>query len=133
MKPQYIEIDKDGNKFYYSNKAMTILHREDGPACEHSNGIKKWYLNGKYHRKDGPAVDNAMCEEWYINGKLHREDGPALIYKNGDCFWFVNGKKVTQEEHARLTKKVPTVNINGKEFTLEQLNSLIKTAEGNKV
>ena len=156
MKQQYIVIDKDGNKFYYSDRAMTILHREDGPACEYVDGSKLWYLNGKchredgpaverpngdklwylsgkYHRKDGPAVDNSMCEEWYINGNLHREDGPALIYKDGGSYWFVNGENITQEEHARRTKKVPTVNINGKEFTLEQLNSLIKTAEGNKV
>ena len=133
MKPQYIKIDEKGSKFWYSDKKQTKLHREDGPAVEWADGLKEWYLNDKYHRKDGPAIDNARYEAWYINGKLHREDGTALIYKNGGSYWYVNGKRVTQEEHALLTKKVPTVNINGKEFTLEQLNSLIKTAEGNKV
>ena len=112
MKPQYIEIDKDGNKFYYSNKAMTISHREDGPAYEFvTTGLNIWYLNGKCHREDGPA-----CE-----------------YPNGNKLWYLSGENITQEEHARRTKKVPTININGKDFTLEELNSLIKTAEGNKV
>ena len=155
MKPQYIKIDEKGSKFWYSDKKQNKLHREDGPAVELADGSKLWYLNDKYHRKDGPAIDNASYEAWYINGnlhredgpaliykdggsywwyingKLHREDGPALIYKNGWSYWYVNGKKVTQKVHARLTKKVPTININGKDFTLEELNSLIKTAEGN--
>ena len=110
MKPQYIEIDKDGNKFYYSDKAMTKCHRVDGPAVKYKGGLCIWYLNGKKHREDGPAVT------W-----------------NGSKLWYLSGLNITQEEHARRTKKVPTVNINGKDFTLEELNSLIKTAEGNKV
>ena len=33
-----------------------------------SNGARKWYLNGKLHRKDGPAVEwNDGNKEWYIN------------------------------------------------------------------
>ena len=69
MKPVYIEIDKDGNKCYYKNKKMTILHREDGPAIEWSDGTKFWCINGKYHREDGPAIEWANgSKEWYING-----------------------------------------------------------------
>ena len=133
MKPQYIEIDKDGNKFYYSDKAMTKCHRVDGPAVEYKGGLCIWYLNGKKHRVDGPAVKykGGLCI-WYLNGKKHREDGPAVTW-NGSKLWYLSGLNITQEEHARRTKKVPTVNINGKDFTLEELNSLIKTAEGNKV
>ena len=135
MKPQYIKIDEKGSKFWYSDKKQTKLHREDGPAVEWADGLKEWYLNDKYHRKDGPAIDNARYEAWYINGKLHREYGPALKYKNDTCFWFVNGKEVTkQEHHAYFNPPKPkTININGKEFTVEELNSLIKTAEGNIV
>ena len=29
---------------------------------------------------------------WYLNGKLHREDGPAVEYANGSKFWYLNGK-----------------------------------------
>ena len=44
MTPQYIEINSNGSKFYYNDKAMKILHREDGPAIEGSNGDKEWWL-----------------------------------------------------------------------------------------
>ena len=31
------------------------LHREDGPAVEHINGDKAWFINGKRHRDDNAA------------------------------------------------------------------------------
>ena len=47
----------------------------------YANGDKSWYLNGKRHREDGPAVEYASGDKfWYLNGKLHREDGPAIEY-----------------------------------------------------
>ena len=47
MTPQYIRINEFGTKRYYKDKAMTILHREDGPAVEYADGDKSWYLNGE--------------------------------------------------------------------------------------
>ena len=38
---------------------------------------------------------------WWLNGKLHREDGPAIEYANGDTFWYLNGKRLSEEEHKR--------------------------------
>jgi hypothetical protein len=43
---------------------------------------------------------------WYLNGKLHREDGPAIEWASGDKWWYLNNKRVTEEEHKRLTSKV---------------------------
>ena len=51
MKAQYIKITQHG-KFYYSDKAMTICHREDGPAVEHASGDKAWWLNCKHLTED---------------------------------------------------------------------------------
>jgi hypothetical protein len=45
MTPQYILINEFGSKYYHKDKEMTILHREDGPAVEWTNGVKYWYLN----------------------------------------------------------------------------------------
>jgi hypothetical protein len=45
MTKQYIEIDEEGSKFYYKDKKMTKLHREDGPAVEWAGGDKQWYIN----------------------------------------------------------------------------------------
>ena len=57
-------------------------------------GDKEWFLNGKLHREDGPAVEHTDGNKfWYLNGKRHREDGPALVYPNGSKFWFVGGKR----------------------------------------
>jgi hypothetical protein len=40
-----------------------------------TTGTKYWYLNGKLHREDGPAVEYENGNNhWYLNGKLHRED-----------------------------------------------------------
>ena len=57
MKNQPIyKIDDDGTKRYYLN---VKLHREDGPALEFAYGGKQWYKNGKLHRNDGPAIEHA--------------------------------------------------------------------------
>ena len=93
MKPQYIEIDEDGKKRYYSDRNMTIAHRLDGPAIEWANGNKAWYVNGKLHREDGPAVEHISgTKEWYVNGKRHRYCAPAIEYTDGGKEWLVDGK-----------------------------------------
>ena len=80
-----------GNKYYYKDKAKTILHREDGPAIEYTNGSKAWFVNGVPHRMDGPAYEYANgTREWYVNGRLHRLDGPAIEWASGDKEWYVN-------------------------------------------
>jgi hypothetical protein len=75
MTPQYIKIDEDGNMFYFKDKAMNILHREDGPACEYASGTKAWYLNGVLHREDGPACEYAGgSKSWYLHGVRYTEE-----------------------------------------------------------
>jgi hypothetical protein len=62
---------------------------------EYPNGTKKWYLNGKYHREDGPAIIEADgSKRWYLNGMRHREDGPAVEYPNRLKQWWSNGKRL---------------------------------------
>jgi hypothetical protein len=79
---------------------METIDLGNGVVCKiYNNGDKYWYLNGKRHRTDGPAVedvDGRKC--WYINGKLHRIDGPAIEWVNGDKLWCINGKGYTEEE-----------------------------------
>jgi len=71
-----------------------------------SGGDKEWYLNGKLHREDGPAIEYVDGDkEWWLNGQRHREDGPAieLYFYDIDKRWWLNGKEYTQEEHWELT------------------------------
>ena len=74
-KEQFIHITESGNKFYYSDRDMTILHREDGPAVEWYDGSKSWFLNGKRHREDGPAYEDVRgTKAWFLNGEELTEE-----------------------------------------------------------
>jgi hypothetical protein len=56
-------------------------------------GSKMWYLYGKRHREDGPAVELAHGDKhWYMDGLRHREDGPAVEYHDGGKLWYLHGK-----------------------------------------
>jgi len=86
------ETDEYGNKYWYLNGK---LHRVDGPAIELADGDKYWYLNDKRHREDGPAIERANGDKfWYLNGKQHREDGPAIEYADGTKYWYVDGERI---------------------------------------
>ena len=56
------------------------------------HGTKGWWLNGKLHLDDGPAVvwPNGT-KLWYQNGKRHRLDGPAVECSDGSTGWHYNG------------------------------------------
>ena len=97
-KTQYIQIDPDGTKRYFSDKKMTTYHREDGPAIE-------W--GGSRPFTSSWTKDDLYC-------------------------WFIYGRSVTKEEHYAhynpSKAKTITITINGKKFTIEELNALIKRA-----
>jgi len=98
-KTQYIQIDPDGTKRYFSDKKMTTYHREDGPAIEWPESwITRPFTTGW-------TKDDLYC-------------------------WFINGRSVTKGEHYAHynPSKVNTITINGKKFTIEELNALIKKA-----
>ena len=112
MQAQYIKISEDGYKFYYKDREMKILHRDDGPAVERSDGGKYWYLHGKLHREDGPAVEYSDgSKEWFLNDKRHREDGPAVEYANGTKYCYLDGKYLAEKEHAKRTVKEVVVSM----------------------
>jgi hypothetical protein len=111
-----VKVYDNGDSFWYLNGK---LHREDGPAVECTDGTREWYLNGKCHRIDGPACEYSTGGRyWYLNGDLHREDGPACEYANGNREWYLNGEEYTEEE---FLKKTVTV----KELTVAEIESLL--------
>ena len=68
-----------------------------------NDGNIRYYLNDKYHRIDGPAIEWADGDkEWYINGQCHRIDGPAIEFANGDKYWYINGVEHTEKEFNRI-------------------------------
>ena len=58
-------------------------------VVKNKNGDIVYYLNGKFHREDGPAVYNDAYKGWWLYGRLHREDGPAAEYTGGKS-WYLN-------------------------------------------
>ena len=86
-------------------------------------GTQAWWLNGKLHREEGPAIVCANgVQHWYLNGELHREEGPAVITPSGEQRWYLYGDKITEKEHKRRTN--PT-----KELTVAEIEALL----GHKV
>ena len=81
----------DGSKKWYLNGKR---HRVDGPAIEYAYGEKEWYLDGERHRVDGPAIEWVDgTKQWFLNGKLHRVDGPAKECADGTKVWWLNGER----------------------------------------
>tara|TARA_R110000868_G_scaffold75946_3_gene218780 strand:+ start:5775 stop:6035 length:261 start_codon:yes stop_codon:yes gene_type:complete len=79
------------------------------PICTINNyGSKFWYLNDSLHREDGPACEWSDGDNyWYINGKRHREDGPAIEYIDGTKRWFYHGLQIDcidNQEFLRMIK-----------------------------
>ena len=35
---------------------------------------------------------------WLLNDKLHRADGPAIEFADDSKYWYINGKKYTEED-----------------------------------
>lgn len=71
------------------------LHRINGPAViDKKSGLIEWYLDGQLHKMDGPARKTTDgLEEWHQYGCLHRlQDEPAITKKNGYEAWYINGK-----------------------------------------
>jgi antitoxin component YwqK of YwqJK toxin-antitoxin module len=85
---------RTGRKGYYLNGK---LHREDGPAIE--------------YREDGPAIESAnskyhLCKSWYLNGKIqkiiwHLKDGghgEVSLVQGGKYRWYLNGKLILESQ-----------------------------------
>ena len=85
---------------YY--KVLGLLHREDGPAVEYTNGRQAWYFRGNMHRENGPAyIDVGInYSAWWVHGKRHREDGPAVEWSTSRInSWYIQDRQMTEEEH----------------------------------
>ena len=100
MKNGHIKTN-GSDKWYLDGK----LHREDGPAIIRADGSQVWYLHGEIHRENRPAaIWTNGSEEWYLHGKRHREDGPAAaIGHKGTKLWYLYGEKFTEEKFLEIT------------------------------
>jgi hypothetical protein len=66
-----------------------------------------YYVNGKFHRTDGPALEYPNgTKYWCKEGKQHRLDGPAVEYTSGEKSWYVEGKRYTKKEFDALPEVI---------------------------
>ncbi len=65
-----------------------------------------WFMNGKLHREDGPAVHwRYTYKSWYKYGKLHREDGPAIEWYDDSKAWYLNDINYYKQEYFEELEK----------------------------
>jgi hypothetical protein len=91
------------------------------PECKIDEfGTKRWYLNGVYHREDGPAIEYADGNKiWFLNGEYHREDGPAMEFHNGDNTWWLNDKQYTEKNYYKRLYELGKISYD--EYVLEMI------------
>jgi hypothetical protein len=79
-------------------------HRIDGPALIHEDGSKSWYRNGKLHREDGPARIRNNCLEWWWRGMCchgQKPIGDYIVIQDGlpsKVYWMRDRNFVTQKK-----------------------------------
>ncbi len=81
-------VDKYGNKewWFHGNR-----HREDGPACEWTDGGKEWWLHGNRHREDGPACEwPDGSKEWWLHGKYAHPETLVDLHLSRGTFCYYN-------------------------------------------
>ena len=110
-----VKVFDSGTRYWYLNDKY---HREDGPAIEWADGSNEWWLNGERHRENGPAFDVDGRKEWCLNGKLHREDGPAVEWADGTKEWWLNGIQYSEEDYWNQLRPV-------KELTVAEIEALL--------
>ena len=78
-----------------------------------NDGTNHWYLNGKRHRTNGPAVECADgTKAWWLNGNRHRTNGPAVECASGTKEWWLNGIQMTEADWKAAV--APKPNCDGK-------------------
>lgn len=96
-------ISRRGSHFWFRNGSR---HRDGGPAVVWRHGHMEWMSEGSRHRIGGPAIVTPNGDEFYlVRGAYHRVDGPAVVQPS-KCSpdWYVNGKLVTKEAQAWMSK-----------------------------
>ena len=70
-------------------------------------------------------VSDFGTKSWYLNGKQHREDGPAIEYSSGHKSWYLNGKNLTEAKHKAATSP-KKLSCEGKEVVIDGITYVLK-------
>ena len=64
------------------------------------------------------VVGSDGIKHWYLNGKRHREDGPAIEWADGSKSWYLNGIEYTEAEWKAKLNPV-------KELSVKEISDLL--------
>lgn len=65
-----------------------------------SSDHSSFFIPQSPHRKNGPAVIHGNSKKWFINLKLHRIDGPAITNDSiTHTYWYFNGKRLKEQNY----------------------------------
>ena len=85
--------DDDDNRYLPAYERVILPASPEQIRVEFSDGTVAYYLNGRLHREDGPAVETASgFRHWKFRGMTHREGGPAIEWPNGTQQWVCHGE-----------------------------------------
>jgi hypothetical protein len=95
-------IGNPGSEFWLRSGK---LHRLDGPAIEHANGDKEWWIEGSLVRRQSngtvwyyepriPPREPSVVHNISDCYQLHRENGPAVI--GDEICWYWHGIRGVQ-------------------------------------
>ena len=65
-------------------------------------------------------------QRWFLNGKRHREDGPAVINPDGYQCWYLKGEELTEEEFNNRHNVELTLEQIAEKFNIDVNNLKIK-------
>ena len=68
---------------------------------ELSEQDRNWYILKGYE-----ITEIKYWRVWLLNGVIHREDGPAIEYIDGRHEWWLNGEKMSEEEHRKAVIEI---------------------------
>lgn len=81
------------------SKAFRLRYHKIGSYVYVYRDFEKYYfVNGKRHRRGGPAVETRHYKQWWVNDKLHRLDGPAFEKADGPDHWYINDNFISTKD-----------------------------------
>ena len=91
--------------FYFDSNGRR--HCSHGPAINHGNRVKMWFVDGLRHREDGPAHITNIGEIWYTKGLLHRLAGPAFTQREINVEkYYIHGRQLSKKTFAKVMFRV---------------------------
>jgi len=60
----------------------------------------------KYPDFTGCLINHFNDKAWFLNGEYHRENGPAVENTDGTKRWCLNGKELTEQDHRLAVRQI---------------------------